>query len=80
MDRQEEQTWLPVIAKSLAIMALHKNELGNSQMGEKAAFLESLGIPRPDVAEMLGSTAESLSVMAARAKKKKRGGKRSGRT
>lgn len=78
MDRQDEQVWLPVIGKSLALLALHKAELGNSQIGEKAAFLESLGIPRAQVAEMLDSSVESLSVMMGR-RKKKRGGKRGGR-
>jgi hypothetical protein len=40
MEKDEETQWLPVIAKSLAVLALHRSELGSSEMMVKAEFLE----------------------------------------
>ena len=65
----EEGLWLPVIGRSLALLALHKAELGNASIGEKATFLESLGIPRNDVAALLGTSSDVLRVLASRSKK-----------
>jgi hypothetical protein len=76
MDREQEQLWLPVIGKSLAVLALHRAELGKTGVIEQATFLEALGVPRADVAEMLGSSVESLSVMFRRKKKGGRRGKK----
>jgi hypothetical protein len=73
VDKDEEAQWLPVIAKSLAVLALHRAELGNSSMGERAEFLLGLGVPRADAAGMLGTSADSLRVLLAQ---KKKGGKR----
>lgn len=73
MDKEEEARWLPVIAKSLAVLAMHRSELGNSELTIKAEFLEGLGLPRTEAAQMLGTTADSLRVMSAR---KKKGGTR----
>ena len=70
MKNEEESQWLPVIAKSLAILAMHRSELGNSEVMIQAEFLESLGLPRSEVAGMLGTTSDSLRVMSARRKKK----------
>jgi hypothetical protein len=74
MDKDEEAKWLAVIAKSLAVLAMHRSELGNSEMMVQAEFLEGLGLPRSEVARMLGTTADSLRVMSSR--KKKKGGRR----
>lgn len=74
MSAEEETQWLAVIAKSLAILAMHRAELGASELIAKAEFLEGLGVPRNDVASMLGTTANSLSVMNSRRKSK--GGRR----
>jgi hypothetical protein len=52
---------------------MHRSELGNSELMVKAEFLEGLGLPRSEVAQMLGTSADSLRVMSAR---KKKGGKR----
>jgi hypothetical protein len=70
MEKEEESQWLSVIAKSLAILAMHRSELGNSEVIVQAEFLEGLGLPRSEVAYMLGTTTESLRVMSARRKKK----------
>jgi len=74
MDNEEEAQWLAVIAKSLSILAMHRSELGNSEIAVKAEFLEGLGLPRGEVAAMLGTSADSLRVMSAR--KRKTGSKR----
>jgi hypothetical protein len=76
MDKEQEQIWLPVIGKALAVLAMHRSELGNSDLIVRAEFLEGLGVPRPDVAAMLGTSTESLRVMFSNRKKK--GTKRSG--
>lgn len=71
----DETPWLAIIGRSLAYLALHRQELGNAGVGEKAAFLEALGLPRADVAAMLGTSVESVGVLLRR-KKKNRGGRR----
>jgi hypothetical protein len=76
MVYEQEEKWLGVVAKSLAFLAMHRAELGNSDLIAKAEFLEGLGIPRADVALMLGTSANSLGVMFRR---KKKGAKNSGR-
>ena len=73
MEKDEKENWLPVVAKALAVLALHQSELGTSDISVKAEFLEGLGIPRAEAAQMLGTSSESLRVMMAR--KKKRGGR-----
>jgi hypothetical protein len=72
-DRNEGTYWLAIIAKALAVLAMHRSELGNSELTMKGEFLEGLGLSRSDVAQMLGTTTDSLRVMSAR---KKKGGKR----
>ncbi len=79
MDKEQEQVWLPVIGKALAVLAMHRSELGNSEVIVKAEFLEGLGIPRADVAQMLGSSSESLRVMFSNRKKKKGSGRNGGK-
>lgn len=71
MEREAEQIWLSVIAKSLALLAMHRSELGNSDLIVRADFLEKLGVPRSDVAMLLGSSVESLGVMFSRKKAKR---------
>jgi hypothetical protein len=69
MDKDVETQWMGVIAKSLAVLAMHRAELGIGEMSAKAEFLEGLGLPRSEVARMLGTTADSLRVMSSRKKK-----------
>jgi hypothetical protein len=75
--QSEDSPWLAVIGRSLAYIALHKQELGAAGIGERAAFLEGLGVPRADVAAMLGANPASLKVMVNRIKRT--GGRRRGR-
>jgi CRP-like cAMP-binding protein len=73
----EESPWLAVIGRSLALLAMHKQELGNADKGEQAAFLESLGLPRTDVAALLGTSPESVRVLMHR--RKRNGGTKRGK-
>ena len=76
MANDEQVTWLAVVGRSLAYLALHRAELGNSEKGEQALFLEGLGLPREDVAAMLNTSVDSIAVLISRMK---RGGKGRGK-
>jgi len=69
----EEADWLSVIARSLAFICLDKANLREKPVGEQAEFLQNLGLPRKDAANMLNTTVNSLQVLASLARKKKRG-------
>ena len=73
----EDSPWLAVIGRSLAYLALHRQELGNAGVTEKAEFLEALGMPRNEVATILRTSEKSISELLRRQKNKKggRGGK-----
>jgi hypothetical protein len=53
-----------VIARSLAFLCLQNTSVKDGTVLEKAEFLNGLGLPFSDAAEMLGTTAESLRVLA----------------
>jgi hypothetical protein len=72
----QDETWMPVIARALAYLALHKQELGNAGIGEKSAFLEALGLPRSDIAAMLNTTVDSIAELLRQRRKKGKGGRR----
>jgi hypothetical protein len=73
-DRNDEKTdWPSVIARSLAFICLDKANLRDKPVGEQAEFLQNLGLPRKDAANMLNTTVNSLQVLASLARKKKRG-------
>lgn len=67
----DSDPWIAVIGKALAYLCL-KQELGNATIVEKAVFLEALGIPRDEAAQMLGTSSKNIGDML-RAKKKKGG-------
>jgi hypothetical protein len=75
MDKEQSEIWLPVIGKSLAILAMHQSEFGNSEVAIKVGFLDGLGVPREDIAAMIGSTTDSVRVMLS-TRKHKKGAKR----
>jgi hypothetical protein len=58
-------TWLPVIGRALARMALSKASATDREKYKdtlaRVDFLESLGLPTKDAAEAAGSTAASVS-------------------
>jgi hypothetical protein len=53
-----------VIARSLAFLCLQNTSAKDGTVLEKAEFLNGLGLPFSDAAGMLGTTAESLRVLA----------------
>jgi CRP-like cAMP-binding protein len=71
-DKQIETVWLPIIARSLSRLSLQSSAVAEGTSAEKARFLESLGLPRKEVAEMLGTTPASITELMRQAKKKKK--------
>lgn len=72
-----DQDWNEPIARSLAFLCLHAANVG-TEKNAQADFLLRLGLPLEAVAEMVGSTEESLRVMQRRkgsGKGQKRGSK-----
>jgi hypothetical protein len=74
----EEAKWLAVVGRCLAYLCLKNSDAATQGVREKALFLEKLGLDIEDQAGLVGSTPESLRVMASRAQNK-RGGKRRGK-
>ena len=77
-NEEQDVNWLGVIARCLAYLWLKNSEHHDKPLLEQAAFLEGLGLPAQDRAGVIGSTPNSLRVLAHHARKKK-GGKRSGK-
>ena len=71
------QQWVPVIARSLAYLCIQVGELKDKSLADKAAFLEAAGIERKDVAAMLGTTYASVTETLSKAKRSKKGVKKS---
>jgi hypothetical protein len=63
---QEEFDWTSVIGKALAFLCLHYADMRSEKVGEQAAFLGRLGLPRSEAAKLLGTTDESLRVLASK--------------
>ena len=64
--------WTPFIGRTLAYLCLHFADLTGKTRLEQADFLMALGLPRNEAASVLGTTDESLRVMAnQRARKEK---------
>jgi len=55
------EIWAPVIGRSLALIALHMAELDDKSISDRAAFLQTLGLSREDIAGMLGSSPASIA-------------------
>jgi hypothetical protein len=62
-----------IIGRSLALLCLQNTPLKDASILEKAEFLSGLGLQFADAAKMLGSTAESLRVMAYQKSRKPKG-------
>jgi len=71
----DEANWTAVIARCLAFLCLDKADLRTEKVGVQAQFLQRLGLQREDAARILNTSAESLRVLAQRAKPKQ-GGRR----
>jgi hypothetical protein len=72
-ETETEAGWLAIIARSLAFLCLSEADLRDKGVLLQAQFLEGLGLSRVDAASMLGTSSESLRVMAGRAKGGKKG-------
>lgn len=70
--------WNAVIARCLAYLCLQQSEHRDADKLVQSQFLAKLGLPIEDQAGVTGSTADSLRVLAGRAKKKK-GAKKNGK-
>lgn len=75
MQNESDSQWLQLIGKALAYLCLQeiaKNEPKRvPDIPAKVRFLESLGMPTNDAAEILGTTANSVKTnLRARAKRK----------
>ncbi len=76
MSNDSEEVWLPVIARSLARVSMHLAEIDGKTISERAAFLESLGLDKDEIARMLGSSPASIAeLLRLRSKKGDTSGK-----
>jgi transposase len=67
---------MPVIARSLALIALKASELENKSISDRAAFLNILGLSKEEIAPLLGSSPASITeLLRQRAKKGDANGK-----
>ncbi len=68
-----QEVWLPIIGRALALLCLQARRVKDETLADKARLLESLGLPRKDVADMLGTSYGSISELLSQAKKRKKG-------
>jgi SAM-dependent MidA family methyltransferase len=68
---ENEFDWDPFIGRSIAYLCLHLADMRSKTTLEQAEFLMQLGLPRKEAAVVVGSSDESLRVMA-RQKAKRR--------
>jgi hypothetical protein len=61
---EEDFDWQPFIGRSLAYLCLERANLESSTVLEKAEFLMRLGLPRKEAALVVGSSDNSLRVLA----------------
>src|SRR5439155_3349273 len=59
-----EFDWTPVIGKALAFLCLHYADMRDKRVGKQAEFLARLGVPRASAADLIGTSDESLRVLA----------------
>lgn len=58
--------WNPFIGRALALMCLHQEDMRSKSILEQSEFLMRLGLLRKDAAVILGTTDNSLRVLAQR--------------
>jgi hypothetical protein len=78
---ENDAQWLEVIGKALAYLCVQQvSQNDPERVGDllaKVKFLEGIGMPKPDAAILLGSTANSVAVLESRKKRKASDGKKS---
>lgn len=72
-ENDQGPDWLAVVARSVAFLALHGSGLREKDLATQGEFLERLGLPRRDVAQLLGTNPASLTELLSRARKRKGG-------
>lgn len=81
-NASEYETWLPVIARAMARMALGKAAESDREKFKdvlaRVDFLEALGLPAKDAADAAGSTAASVAELK-RLRRNKGNGKKNGK-
>ena len=60
----DEYDWQPFIGRSLGYLCLHLADMRAESVLEQAEFLMRLGLPRREAAVVVGSTDDSLRVLA----------------
>lgn len=75
---QQDVDWSAVIARCLAYLCLKNSDCSDKSILEQAQFLEKMGLPIEDRANVTGSTPGSLRELA-RVAKNKKGAKRRGK-
>lgn len=71
MNNENDDKWLEIIAKSLSLIALNNITNLDKDLAAQGLFLERLGLSRKDSAELLGTTAASLTELISRNNRKK---------
>lgn len=66
----EEFDWQPFIGRALGYLCLHLADMRSRSVLEQAEFLMAFGLPRKEAATIVGSTDESLRVLARKKAKK----------
>jgi hypothetical protein len=74
-DKENGPNWQAVVARSAAFLALHGSGLREKDLATQGEFLERLGLPRRDAAELLGTSPASLTELLGRARRKKGAGR-----
>jgi hypothetical protein len=74
-NREDDFEWSAVIARCFAYLCLKNSKHADSSLLEQAAFLERMGLPAGDRADVLGTSRDSLRALGHQARKRK-GGKK----
>ncbi|MGB7061089.1 MAG: hypothetical protein WBF13_01895 [Candidatus Zixiibacteriota bacterium] len=54
------EVWLPVIGRALGYMVAQSPDLRDKKLVHKAQVLKRLGLPRKEIAALLGTSADSV--------------------
>jgi CRP-like cAMP-binding protein len=70
-EKRSETDPFGIIARSLSFLCLVSANLRDEGIVPQAELLQALGVKRPEIAEMLGTTERSLSELLSRKRRKK---------
>lgn len=74
----EDFDWQPFVGRCLAYLCLDRADLASSTVLERAEFLMRLGLPRKEAAVIVGSSDDSLRVLASQKAARATTGRRKG--